>query len=143
MDDKLEATEVWKNKNLRAKQSNVVFYNGYLYGLDSGILTCLDAKSGERRWKGGRYGHGQFLLTHDLIVMLSEKGEIALIEATPERFNELGKQRTPLSKSTKVWNTPALVDGIFYIRSHEAMAAYDLRRDKGNTVAILGHQRRN
>ncbi len=98
---------VWKNRNLRAKFSNVVVHGQYAYGLDDRILTCIDWKSGKRKWKkrSGAYGHGQILLAGDLILVLTEEGEIALVEATPEDHRELGRIAALGDKS---WNTLAL-----------------------------------
>ena len=59
---KLEATLVWENNRLKAKFANFVVHEGFIYGLDDGIMVCLDAATGERQWKRGRYGHGQMLL---------------------------------------------------------------------------------
>ena len=55
-DDSFAASLVWETPRLRAKFTNLVHHDGFVYGLDDGILTCLDPTSGERRWKSGRYG---------------------------------------------------------------------------------------
>ena len=61
-DNQLEATLVWETPRLKAKFTNVVHRDGYIYGLDDGVLVCLDLADGQRRWKRGRYGHGQIIL---------------------------------------------------------------------------------
>jgi outer membrane protein assembly factor BamB len=120
--------ELWRkaNKPLRLKMSSGVLRDGYIYGLDEGYMSCIDANSGELRWQAdrkGEYGHGQILLTDDLIVVLGEKGHLALVEATPVEFRELGRIR-PFK--TKTWNIPTLVEGRLYIRNDKEMACYDL-----------------
>ncbi|MCA9076370.1 MAG: PQQ-binding-like beta-propeller repeat protein [Planctomycetaceae bacterium] len=117
-------TPLWKNRNLKADYANAIARDGYLYGLDKGIMVCLDLESGERLWKGGRYGHGQMLLSNDLLVLLSEKGELVLVEATPQEHRELTRFQ---AIEGRTWNNPTLVDGIIYIRNHLEMASYDLR----------------
>jgi outer membrane protein assembly factor BamB len=114
------------NKKLRCKFSSPVLRQGDLYGLDEGVLVCLDTRTGDRKWKGdrsGRYGHGQLLLADDLLVILSESGELALVEATPDEFRELGRIQ---ALDGKTWNCPALANGKAYVRNHQEMACYDL-----------------
>lgn len=115
---------LWQNRNLKCSYANPILYEGHVYGLDEGILVCLDLETGERAWKRGRYGHGQMLLSDDLLVILSEKGELVLVEATPEEFRELAKIQ---AIEGKTWNNPVLVDGVALVRNHLEMAAYDLR----------------
>jgi outer membrane protein assembly factor BamB len=89
-----------------------------------GILVCLDVETGKRLWKGGRYGHGQILLADDLLVILTENGELVLVEATPEAHHELCRFQVIEGRT---WNNPTLVDGRIYVRNHLEMACYDLR----------------
>ena len=118
------ATSVWENRNLKAYFSNSILMQPYIFGLDLGILVCLDLETGDRIWKRGRYGHGQLLLADDVLVILTEKGEVVLVEATPESHQELA--RFPAIEG-RTWNNPALVDGRIYVRNHLEMACYDLR----------------
>ncbi len=114
---------VWRNRLMKASYSNPIEHDGFLYGLDEGIMACLDLATGERRWKKGRYGHGQILLSGDLIVVLSEKGELALVEATPQEFRELARIQ---AIDGKTWNNPALVGNRMLVRNHLEMACYEL-----------------
>lgn len=116
--------ELFHNKNMRCKFTSPVYYKGYLYGLDEGILACMDPQTGERKWRRGSYGHGQLLLQDDLLVILSEDGELVLVEATPERLKELG--RIPALQGPRTWNHLALANGKAYVRNHVEMACFDL-----------------
>ncbi len=117
-------TEVlWKTRSMKSHYANMVHHNGFLYGLDNGILACVNLENGEREWKKGRYGHGQLLLSGDLLVILSEKGELALVEATPQGYRELGRIE---AIEGRTWNNHALVDGTVYVRNHVEMASYQL-----------------
>lgn len=122
---KWSVTPQWENKNLRCQFTSPVLHQGHAYGLDAGILVCVDVKSGERKWRGGRYGHGQLLRSGDVLVVTSEPGHLALVEATPEEFRELGKIKV---FSSKTWNLPALADGRVYLRNDQEMASFDLRK---------------
>jgi outer membrane protein assembly factor BamB len=116
--------QLWKNRNLRCRFTTPVHYQDHFYGLDEGILVCVDARDGRRVWKDGRYGNGQLLLTGDLLLILAESGELALVEASPAEYRELGRVR--VLEGEKTWNTPALVDGTAYVRNHHQMACFDL-----------------
>jgi outer membrane protein assembly factor BamB len=117
-------SEVWKNRKLRARFSSPVLHAGHVYGLDEGVLTCLDVQTGERKWRGERYGHGQMLLSGGLLVILGEEGELALVEATPAGYRELGRT---VALEGRTWNVPALSGGLLLVRNGTEMACYDLR----------------
>jgi outer membrane protein assembly factor BamB len=117
---------VWRNIRMKNRQSSSVLHGGFIYGLDEGILACLDAETGAVKWKGGRYGHGQLLLAGDHLVVITEDGELVLVAASPERLQEVA--RVPALEG-QTWNVPAFADGILLVRNTEEMAAFDLRAD--------------
>jgi outer membrane protein assembly factor BamB len=121
------AERLWRNTSMHCKFSSPVAFDGHLYGLDEGILVCVDAKTGKRKWKEGRYGNGQVLRTADLLIILSENGQLVLVEATPTTHHQLAK--FPVLDG-KTWNVPALVDGRIFVRSDTEMACYDLRANR-------------
>jgi outer membrane protein assembly factor BamB len=123
-DGRQSARQLWESSRLKNRFSSSVVYEGFIYGLDETILTCLDAETGEVKWKAGRYGHGQFILASGHLIMLTEDGDLALIRATPERLDEL--VRFPVLEG-KTWNHPAMEDGILLVRNLAEMAAFDLR----------------
>jgi outer membrane protein assembly factor BamB len=115
---------LWENTRLKNRFSSSVEHEGYIYGLDENILTCVDAATGETKWKGGRYGHGQFVLASGHLILLSEEGELALVHAMPDGHHELA--RFPVLEG-KTWNHPALDNGRLLVRNLAEMAAFDLR----------------
>jgi outer membrane protein assembly factor BamB len=117
------AESVWQNRQMRAKMSSPVERDGFLYGLDDGILVCLDAKTGARRWKGGRYGHGQLLLVGQYLLLLSESGDLVLVEATSDGHRELGKME---ALDGKTWNPLSFTRGFAFVRNDHEMACYEL-----------------
>ena len=122
--DRFAVREVWRNIRMKNRQSSSVLHDGFIYGLDEGILACLDASTGELKWKGGRYGHGQVLLAGGHLVVTTEEGELVLVAATPEGLREIA--RVPAIEG-ETWNTPAFADGILLVRNTREMAAFDLR----------------
>lgn len=119
--------EEWKNVNkpLRCKMSSPVEYQGFLYGLDEGMLACIEAKSGKLKWKGDRFGHGQMLRCDDLLILLAENGDLVLFDLSPEEQRLVG--RVPAIKAPRTWNTPAMANGRIYVRNDKEMACFDLR----------------
>ena len=117
--------EVWRNTKLKNRFNSSVLRDGYIYGFDESIMACVDASTGELKWKGGRYGYGQLLLAGDRLVVLTEDGELVLVRATPERHEELASFE---AISGKTWNHPAITDGLLLVRNLREMAAFDLKQ---------------
>jgi outer membrane protein assembly factor BamB len=122
-----EAHVVWTSKSMKNKFSSSVLYDGCIYGFDDAILACIDAATGERRWKGGRYGYGQLLLASGHLVISSESGEVALVKANPEKYEEIA--RFPAIEG-KTWNVPAIADGRLIVRNTTEMACFRITRSK-------------
>ena len=124
-DSKFSTRVVWQNKKMKTKFNDSVLYQGHIYGLDEGILACIDVETGAQKWKGGRYGYGQILLASGHLVVLSEQGELAVVKADPAGYKELAKFE---AISGKTWNNPAISGGVLLVRNTEEMAAFRLGR---------------
>ena len=88
--------------------NDFVIHKGHADGFDNSILASIDLADGKRKWKGGRYGHGQMVLLpdQDLLLVLAEEGELALVKATPDQATEVAK--IPAVIEGKTWNHPVL-----------------------------------
>lgn len=125
-DDQWAVKESWKNiRIMRCKFTSPVLYEDHVYGLDEGIMMCIDPYTGKKKWKKGRFGNGQILITGDQILIMGEKGDLAIVKANPEKYQEVARTKV-LTKSVKVWNPHALVDGQVFVRDHVEMASFDL-----------------
>ena len=91
-DSAWSVSEIWKNPRvLRTKFTNCVYFEDHVYGLSDGILECVHVGDGKRVWKKGRYRHGQLLLVDGHLLISAESGELVVVKATPESFQELSK----------------------------------------------------
>lgn len=117
--------ERWTSNGLKPYFNDMVIHKGHAYGFDGNILSSINLADGKRAWKGGRYGNGQMLLIadQDVLLVLSEDGELALVSATPDQFKEIA--RFPVF-SAKTWNHPVLIGSTLLIRNGEEMAAFRL-----------------
>jgi hypothetical protein len=127
------AEELWTSRNLKPDFTDLVTYQGYAYGNDAGIWTCIDLKAGERKWKGGRYGKGQALLLENSgwLLIAAENGQIALVLADPNGYREVASFK---SLEGKTWNHPVLIGDRLYLRNAQEAAAYKL--PLANSVAF-------
>ena len=118
---------VWaESKLLKTKFTNATIIDGHAYGLSDGILECVDLAAGKSCWKKGRYGHGQLLGVGKLLLLISEKGTLALVAASPEKYEELTSFP---GLNGKTWNNPALAGQLLLVRNGEEAACYELPVD--------------
>ncbi len=117
--------ERWTSNGLKPYFNDFVIHKGHAFGFDGRILSCVDLNDGQRKWKGGRYGNGQLVLLsdQDLLLVLSEEGELALVQATANQFTEVAKFTAIQGKT---WNHPVLVGDLLLVRNAEEMAAFRL-----------------
>jgi outer membrane protein assembly factor BamB len=116
---------LWSNQRMKNKFTSSVLLDGFIYGLDENILACVDAATGDVKWKAGRYGYGQLMLAGDRLIVITEDGRLVQVRATPDRHEELVDFEALRGKT---WNHPAIVDGRLLVRNGSEMAAFDLRR---------------
>lgn len=116
-------TRLWKSNHLKSKFANIIIRAGSIYGLDDGILASLDLATGERQWKKGRYGHGQMILAGDLLMIMSEKGDLVLLDPNPDEHRELSRFSIFPGKT---WNPPALAGQLLLVRTDTEAACFRL-----------------
>lgn len=120
--DNWRVEQLWSSRGLKPSFNAFLYHKGYLYGFDQNIFACVDAKTGERMWKRGRYGFGQAVLLkdQDQLLILAESGELVLLAADPQQHRELG--RIPVING-KTWNHPIAAGGRIYVRNGVEAAA--------------------
>jgi outer membrane protein assembly factor BamB len=120
------ASEKWTTPRFRPSFSNFVLHDGHVYGIDDGVLACVDAKTGERVWRKERVGSGQLLALADqgVLVVLSEKGELSIVEAKPQQPGEVFRFQ---AIEGKTWNQPTVAGDRLIVRNGTEMACFRLR----------------
>ena len=97
-----EVAEVWRNKNMRNHFATSIYYQGHIYGFDGSTLKCLDAETGEEKWKA--QGKGTLIVADGHLVILDERCNLSIVEATPAGFVE--KANTQSSAAADVGPSP-------------------------------------
>ena len=123
--DQLVAEELWTSRHMKPDFTDLLIYRGYAYGIDGGIFTCIDLKSGLRQWKGGRYGKGQALLLENsgLVLVAAEDGRVVLLRADSKEHAEVSSFK---ALEGKTWNHPILVGDRLYLRNAQEAACFQL-----------------
>ena len=116
---------VWHNKEMRNHFNSSVYYKDHIYGFSSSTLKCLVAETAQRQWSTRGYGKGSLIIADEKLLVLSDRGVLALIEATPKGYTELAQAQVIEGKS---WTSPTLADGKIYLRNQKEMACYDLTK---------------
>ena len=132
-DDQYAVAVTWKNKLLKSKFSSVVAHNGYVYGLDNGILTCLSLTDGARMWKAGRYGHGQLIRVGSELIVISEKGFVAKVACDPNQFRELARLQ---ALDDRTWNHPAFDGNYLLVRNDRSALCFRLAVSAPASVSV-------
>jgi outer membrane protein assembly factor BamB len=117
------AKPVWRTNRMKAKFTDLILQRDSIYGLDDGIMECIDARTGALAWKDGRYGHGQSLLVADLLLVMAESGEVILLDPQPDKLRELTRFR---ALDGKTWNPPALAGQYLLVRNDKEAACFKM-----------------
>ena len=115
--------EKWTSEDFVPNFTDFVVHKGHAFGFDWGTLACIDLNNGKKKWRAPQHGYGQIVLLpdQDLLLELSEKGELVLIKASPEQFSELARFKV---LEGKTWNHPVLIGDVVLVRNDHEMAAF-------------------
>jgi outer membrane protein assembly factor BamB len=116
---------LWTETSIKPYFNDLVVYKDDIYGFDGPFLVCVSAENGKSRWRSRGYGNGQILLLEDqgLLLILSETGDVALVEANPQKHHQIAKFK---AIDGKTWNHPVLAHGKLFVRNGEEAACYQL-----------------
>ena len=122
--DAVTSQLVYTNQEMRNHYNSCILLDGYLYGFDNSVLKCIDLHTGEQMWSDRTVGKGSLVAAQGHLFVLGERGELAVVEATPEEYREKG--RFQALDSTRAWSPPALANGRLYIRDLKNAVCIDI-----------------
>ncbi|MHC4156473.1 MAG: PQQ-like beta-propeller repeat protein, partial [Planctomycetota bacterium] len=127
-------SELWRNKNMRNKMNASVLWEGHIYGVDEkGELRCLSLKTGEPVWAEGGFDQGSLMIADGKLIVMAEKGNLVVVEASPEGYKVLSSADI---LTGKCWTVPVLANGRIYTRNAAGdMVCVDVR---GKATACAG-----
>ncbi|HET6879564.1 MAG TPA: PQQ-binding-like beta-propeller repeat protein [Pirellulales bacterium] len=128
------AESLWTSRRLKTKFSSAVIRGERAFGLDDGVLACLNLADGSLCWRAGRYGHGQLLLINDALLVQCENGDVALVAADGSKHHELGRFA---ALSDKTWNYPALAGRLLIVRNDREAMCFELPRTNTNAYVPI------
>jgi outer membrane protein assembly factor BamB len=119
--------EMWKSKVMENHFNSSVLYQGNLYGFDNAVLKCIDANAGTEKWKKSGLGKGSVMLAGNTLIVLGDRGQLALVEATPAAYKEKAFYQ---AMQAKTWTVPSLANGKLFLRSQREIVAIDMAAPK-------------
>lgn len=106
--------KIWENKNMRNQFNSSILWQDHIYGVDENQLRCLTFDTGEVKWTEKSVGKGSLMMADGKLIVLSEKGELMVAEATPAAFKPISRAQV---LGGKCWSTPVLANGKIYCRN--------------------------
>jgi len=120
---------VYETKQMKNHHGGMVLLDGYVYGFDENILTCLDLQTGKPAWQNRSVGKGSLTYADGHLYLRSENGPIALVEAQPREYVEKGRFEQPDRSRRQAWAHPVVAGGRLYIRDQDTLLVYDVQEN--------------
>ena len=119
-----EVQEIWKSRIMKNHFNSSIVDGNNLYGFDDATLKCIDVLTGAEKWKQSGFGKGSLILADGHLIVLSERGKLALVEATPTAYKEVASFQ---ALDGKCWTMPTLANGKLYLRNQKSLVSLDLK----------------
>tara|TARA_Y100001934_G_scaffold283286_1_gene401831 strand:- start:10531 stop:11736 length:1206 start_codon:yes stop_codon:yes gene_type:complete len=118
------ARPVWSNKNMRNHFSSSVLMGGHFYGFDESELVCMDLLTGRVKWRTNTYGEGSLMGAGNKLIIQSENGQLAVVEATPWKFTQVSRRQ--IFNARRTWTVPVLSNGLLLTRDRSVLICLDV-----------------
>lgn len=122
--DKITHTKVWESKVLLCKFQSAVLLDGHLYCSDDKGLKCVEFLTGNLKWEKKRVEHGTMVIAEGHFFLLTEKGELIIAPATPEKYEP---KTTAQILSGRCWTLPVLCNGRIFARDLDRLVCFSLK----------------
>jgi outer membrane protein assembly factor BamB len=126
--DQWSTEQLYHNSKFKNHHGGVVLLNGYVYGSNGNTFCCADVKTGDFTFQGRSVGKGSTLYADGYFILRSEKGPVALIEATPDELVEVSSFEQPDRSGHRSWAHPVIANGKLYLRDAELLLCYDIKK---------------
>ena len=120
-----KAELVWESRDMKNYLSTCVLIDGYLYGFNATRLTCMDVETGDAQWRESGFNKGSLIAVGDRLIILGERGKLALVEASPKEYREISSFEL---FDTLTWIVPTLSDGRLYVRNETELVCLDVKK---------------
>jgi outer membrane protein assembly factor BamB len=120
------AKQIYFTREMRNHHGGIVLVDGYLYGYNDGILTCLEFATGKMMWRDRSVGKGSVTFADGRLYIQSENNVVGLAEASPTGYREHGRFPIP-DKDRMSWAHPVISDGRLYVRNQDTLLVYDIK----------------
>jgi outer membrane protein assembly factor BamB len=128
------ATPVYQTRKMKSHHGGMVLVDGFLYGCDDQILTCLEFKTGNVMWFNRSVGKGSLTYADGHLYVRSEQGPVALVAASPEGYRETGRFEPPQRGERPAWAYPVIAEGKLYLRDGDLLFCYDVKDSTSSTL---------
>jgi outer membrane protein assembly factor BamB len=122
-----KASEVYFNQDMKNHHASSILIGKHLYGFSSTILTAMDFLTGQVAWRDRSVGKGSITYADGHFYVFSERGIVALVEASPEGYKEKGRFSIPQG-SFNTWTPPVIADGKMFLREQDTLYCFDIRK---------------
>lgn len=122
----VKAEEIYFTRDLQNHHGGVILVNGYLYGFNNSILTCLEFATGKMMWRDRSVGKGSLTYADGHLYIQGEDNVVGLAEASPAGYVEKGRFRID-DRGLPTWAHPVISGGTLYIRNQQTLSAYNIR----------------
>ena len=119
-----EAKELWDSKSMKNYFSTSVLHNGHLYGFNNTMLTCMEFETGDVTWRARGFNKGSVLLADGKLIILGERGTLALAETSLEEYKEISRVE---AFDGKTWTVPTVAGGKLFLRNEEELVCLNLK----------------
>jgi outer membrane protein assembly factor BamB len=124
----VSAAEVYFSRQLANPIGGVVRVGDYLYGTNTRSLFCVEFATGKSRWENRSVGQGSICYADGRLYVRGEStGDVALVAASPDSYQEKGRLHQPDRSREKAWPYPVVANGRLYLRDQNVLLCYDVK----------------